>query len=399
MTAILKLMIKGYGYPVDDADPHALTFAQAISTLGEYSDESDVRAFILRCVRRGSREPNLTHIIAANLACCGFFKTIVTTNFDDLALAAFWQLPVNEIYQEPHVIYDPKTFRRSRIKLGEEVPVIIKAHGHHTQYGLGILEHQLAEFAPGVKRAMQWQQPPRLGYLVVGSSGSFADGVMEALKDRRLTRGKPVYWFFRGKFDPSALPLPLAALADVGDVRFVQCDDSDALFLRLWHHLDGTGGSDWLLDTSDLLTAASLSEQIDAAAGRADDVAWGFDASSRPGETPEEQRAALGIDVLIRSILPLLDAIDSWDRELLIYDCLPESQRNRSEHAARVQINGRECAEADALKRAVTSRLPWTRRNRTLLRLALHEATDPRLSYAVLRTIDQSRGSRPARDC
>jgi len=391
MTAILKALISAHGFPIEVEDPKRLTFSQAMSILFEYADEWLVRDFILRCVRRGSREPNLTHLIAANLACCGVFNPIITTNFDDLALAAFWQLPVDKAYQEPYVIYDPKTVRLSRVELGEDVPVIIKAHGHHTQYGLGVLDQQLAQFAPGVKRVMRWLKPPQIGYIVVGSSGSFADGVMAALKDRTLTHGKPVYWFFREGLPPE-LPVPLAELTKVSDVRFVRCDDSDELFLRLWWALDGM--VEWLLDSSDLFTPATLSEQMEGAAGGVDEIEWGFNPSPSPGHTREEQRAALRIDALTQSVLPLVHAIDKWDDELLFYDCLPDKQKYLAKHEAAVELNGREPAETEALKKAITWLLPWTRRNRVLLRLALDESTDPLLSQDLLTTIDQIRGAR-----
>jgi hypothetical protein len=62
----------------------------------------------------------------------------------------------------------------------------------------------------------------------------------------------------------------------------------------------------------------------------------------------------------------LLDAIDKWDDELLPYDCLPERHRERAPHAPEIYFDGPEAKEVGALRRAVTRRLPWTRRNRKL---------------------------------
>jgi hypothetical protein len=392
MTALLWQVIAAYGFPIETKRGQSPTFAEAIATIAEYADEYEVQAFILRCIRRGSREPNLTHLIAANLACCRFWNPIVTTNFDDLTLAAFWDLPVNERYREPYVVYDPRTVVVSRIEVLEGVPVIIKAHGHHTQYGLGLLDHQLAALAPGVKRAMRWQPPPRLGYIVVGSSGSFTDGTIEALKDRRLTRGRPIFWFFRGEFTPPRRQSPLAQLAKTADVRFVRCDDADVLFIRLWQLLDGTGGSAWLLDEDDLFTPATVAEQIEANVGEREG-AWAFNPASTLGDdpSPEQLRLALGVSALKEHVMPLLDAIDKWDDELLPHDCLPERHREAAPHAPEIYFDGPEAKEIGALRRAVTRRLPWTRRNRKLLRIALDASTDPLLSHTLLTAIDRIR--------
>jgi hypothetical protein len=391
MTALLRQVISAYRFPIETRRGQAPTFAEAIETIAEYADESEVQAFILRCIRRGSREPNLTHLIAANLACCRFWNPIVTTNFDDLTLAAFWDLPVNTSYREPYVVYDPRTVVVSRIEVLEDVPVIIKAHGHHTQYGLGLLDHQLAALAPGVKRAMRWQQLPKLGYIVIGSSGSFNDGTIDALKDRRLTRGLPIFWFVRGEVSRPRRGSPLEELAKTADVRFVRCDDADVLVVRLWQLLAGTGGSAWLLDADDLFTPATVAEQIEANVGGRE-AAWAFNsAAALAGLSPEQQRHAIGVSALNEHVMPLLDAIDKWDDELLPYDCLPERHRERAPHAPEIYFDGPEAKEVGALRRAVTRRLPWTRRNRKLLRIALDESTDPLLAHTLLQAIDRIR--------
>lgn len=65
------------------------------------------REFLLACIHRAHKEANIAHLVAAHLATAGIFNPIVTTNFDDLALSAFWGLPWTTADDEPHVIYDP----------------------------------------------------------------------------------------------------------------------------------------------------------------------------------------------------------------------------------------------------------------------------------------------------
>ena len=142
----------------------------------------------------------------------------------------------------------------------------------------------------------------------------------------------------------------------------------------------------------DLFTPATVSAQIDTNDGIAE-APWAFDRSASVDGSREQQRAALGITALHQSVMPLLDAIDKWDDELLSYDCLPGLQE-QSAHAAEVYWDGREAKEVEALGKAVTRRLPWTRRNRKLLRLALDESTDPLMSHTLLTTIDTIRAPR-----
>lgn len=91
MIELLQLYLKleMSGLPAEIADTIGNDFSELIAELYNLTDEWAIRDFFRLCIRRGSREPNLVHLIAANLACLGVFKTVITTNFDDLALAAF----------------------------------------------------------------------------------------------------------------------------------------------------------------------------------------------------------------------------------------------------------------------------------------------------------------------
>ena len=384
-------------------DYDANEFSNLISALHEYSDEWDVRDFLVQCIRRGSREPNITHLVAADLACAGVFKTIVTTNYDDLALAAFWQLPVDDGYAEPHVIYDPRSVKLSKDRYGfprswstwpgEEIPVVIKAHGHHTQYGMGIIEHQVRELAPFVKRAIRWRDKPKIGYLVAGYSGGWPDGVMEALRDRKITDGNRIYWIYHRQPPDLASCPPLKAVIDNSDVYFIRCDDLDYFFLKVWYFFQqsGFGGSGLLLDALELFVPPGIQELtfLPRPKRRA---RWWKPSRRQPKatDTRMQKRHDLGIPALRHALLPLLSKIAKWDNEqLLPYDCLPRRWRPEYDVTGVIADIGWETPELGKLHEIISPRIPWTRRNLQLLRIALAPHTDSHLSYTLLRAIDK----------
>ena len=389
MVELLEFMVTRYRFPHEKTGEN--DFSELISTIGEYAGEWEVREFILRCIRRGSREPNVTHLLAANLASFSLFRPIITTNFDDLTLAGFWNLPVNEVYREPYVIYDPRSVRLSQVSPGEDVPVIIKAHGHHTQYGMGFLEHQVRSLAPHVKRAIRWAGEPRVGYLVVGYSGEWADGVMEALKDPKITKGKRIYWFFRRQPPEAKRGSPLAELLASRDVHFVRCDDSDYLFLKMWQFMSGMRGSAWLLHPFQLFTPQEIDEHMDAVAEPPPPQWWHpAPAPTGEGESRAQQRRDLGIPALRKKLLPILKAIDDWDDgDLLRYECLPPDLRDSTVRAPHFYFFGTEAPPIAELRKTISPRIAWTRRNRKLLKLALDVHTDPSISYDLLSCLDR----------
>src|SRR6266436_3211152 len=61
------------------------TVLEKVPLDSEFADPE--REFIAGCIARASREPNLTHILVAHLAVAQIIGPIITTNFDDLALA------------------------------------------------------------------------------------------------------------------------------------------------------------------------------------------------------------------------------------------------------------------------------------------------------------------------
>lgn len=416
MVELLERQIK-LMWPDWTADETPRTFSALIALLHDISDEWDVRHFLRLCIRRGSREPNLTHLISANLACLEIFNPIITTNFDDLTLAAFWSLPYNVAYSEPFVIYDPRTVRLKQTRPGEETPVIIKAHGHHTQYGMGIIENQIRELAPSVKSIIRRFDPPRVGYIVAGYSGGWPDGVMEALKDERITRNKVIYWFHRGRLPRcDEFPAPLRELVERSDVRFVQSNDIDYLFMRISGVMNDTmPGSAWLLDEFDLFTSPSAHERLLGRErlrfyNRKGRTRWWRRSRgrhrvyARPSEietsdpkdlalfrlgTRAEARRDLGIPALCRTLLPILRDIERWDKESFMpYECLPDGLKPKFDTMGVLKELEGEAPGIEKLREAISPRIPWTRRNRHLLRIALEPHTEPILSHDLLRAIN-----------
>lgn len=190
------------------------------------------RQFLMNCIKRANREPNLTHLVAAHLSSAHIIGDIVTTNFDDLALAAFWALPAVTAYVEPYVVYHPKTEPPPRSAGG--VPVIIKAHGHHTIYGLDVIDRDIATTAPFVRKLLKSRPEPEIGFIVVGYSGGWADGVMATLSDRKITRGKTIYWFYTRQAPTGP---HVERIKEASDVRFIRIADADQLFLEMWNEL------------------------------------------------------------------------------------------------------------------------------------------------------------------
>ena len=343
------------------------------------------RDFIMACISRARREPNLTHLVAAHLCEAHIIGDIVTTNFDDLAPAAFWSLPFATAYIEPYVVYDPRT--EIELKVAPGVPVIVKAHGHHNRYGLDIIDRAIKTTAPSVKRIIASRPEPEIGYIVVGYSGGWPDGVMAALRDRKKTRGKTIYWFFVG-------PQPNGPLIEQvrknSDVRFIHIADADALFLRMWHelHTDEEYTKPPLLEEYHLfnlirdvpLRRPALQEDVEK---------W-WDVWQLP-ETNRELRNHQRLVELRRDLLPQLKARDKWDDDCLLWDCAPQSlrQRIRDHGGAESWIEPPEL-------RALTERVPidirWTRRNRKLLRLALTNHVDPVMPFILLGALCQTQG-------
>ncbi len=362
------------------------TVLEKVPLDSEFADPE--REFIAGCIARASREPNLTHILVAHLAVAQIIGPIITTNFDDLALASFWYSPNLTSWVEPHVIYDPFSFAGRPLKVAARVPVIIKAHGHHTMYGLGIIDEEIKKLAPQVKELFKSLPPPAEGFLVVGYSGTCDDGIMALLRDRHLTKGKMIYWFYRGGTHPdNAL---VQAIARGATIRFVQIVDSDVLFLKLVGalHSDEKRYDPPVLDPLHLVSVPPGWRWQDS---RKDLVAreWWPNTPSIPG-TFQKEREYPPLVKLRNELLPLLMRLEKWDDDCLLFDCAPLSLKRKIENQVYpVSVEWKAPDEMRQLMEAVPLPIPWGRRNRRILQLALTRHLDPKMPFNLLMGLRQ----------
>lgn len=366
--------------------------------------KEDRRTFIRNCTSRACSEPNLTHLIAVDFAANGIFGPLVTTNFDELLLSAFWSLRQGWAFREPHVVYDPRSGADELQHVAAGVPKIIKAHGHHTSYALGVLDREIGGFAPYVKKALESTERPHFGFLVVGYSGRWLDGVMAALQDPEYTRGQPIYWFYRER-PPRATTAARKRLFRNGNLKFVQTSDCDELFLRMWWEVSAAAESEidiaveswmvngdsptwmWnppaLLDTGDLYTPPSYLERSLLQESRRKPL---------PARLPrkfsgelEDYRQHRSLVALRKRFLPILDAIDRIDEEYLDHELLhglPGASLPMVDFGV---VSGREQALVDKLPTGTA----WTRRNRKIFRLALGPLNDPMLPFTLLEPVEE----------
>jgi hypothetical protein len=355
---------------------------------GEYA--SSPRDFILRCVRRAEREANLTNLLAAHLATAGLVNPIVTTNFDDLSLAGFWDLPYVGADDEPHVIYDPRGSVLSNPRVAERVPIIIKAHGHHTTYGLSYLDRQIRSAAPAVHQLLRQYARPAKGWIVVGYSGAWDDGIMRALSDKTLTRGATIFWLHHGKAPRHRL---MKRVQSTARVVFVEIDDADTAFLRLWSAVpedDGDGELSLAFSvgkilTIDLMFSQPRSYRPSYPKWEVSGMAW-FDPTTtqRWGQPPE---VSPKLAELRAQLLPILDLLDAVENRWLIDDCISGPNRILPKRNL-YDFNSVLPAEMKKLQRLVPAEIEWTRRNRKLLRIALAKETDPFLATGILAALN-----------
>ncbi len=343
------------------------------------------REFIMACICRANREPNLAHLVAAHLCEAHIVGDIVTTNFDDLAPAAFWGLPFSTAYLEPYVVYHPRAEIDLRAAPG--VPVIIKAHGHHSRYGLDIIDRDIRNTAPFVKRIIASRPEPEIGYIVVGYSGGWPDGVMALLGDRKHMRGKTIYWFFVGRQPDGPY---IETVRKRSDVRFIRIADADALFLRMWHelHMDEENTRPPLFGEHDLFNLARTVPFRRPAAPEIVERWW--DVWELRG-TNRDLRNHPRLVELRRDLLPLLKALDKWDDDCLLWDCAPASLRGRIRDRGGAE-SWIEPPEMRALGERVPIDIRWTRRNRKLLRLSLGNHVDPVMPFILLSALGQTQG-------
>jgi len=360
-------------------------FRQVLSAVAPDRAFADrAREFVVECISRARGEANVSHLLAAALTNGGIFRYIVTTNFDDQALAGFWSLPRGHkglVYTEPHVIYDAAAGPAPNI--AAKVPVIVKAHGHHTTYGLGILDDDIEALAPTVQKTIQQLPPPEHGFLVVGYSGLWNDGIMRAFQDKAFMKGKAVYWFCTGP-RPPADPL-INAVRAVADVKFIRITDSDSLFLQLWDAVEANRDDEYddrdiLLFPAELFTfSTAFRTWMPTALVSKED--WWYP----PYDWPNKKLADLR-----KRLLPALRRDDDNDEKLLLDECLPMSLKNWFARDA-LKARGPQLPHLEWLEmfKILPTAVPWTRRNRKLVIRALSDRCPPGLRYRILHGLSE----------
>ena len=358
------------------------TILKQVPWYNEYSDAE--REFLMQCISRAAREANLTHFLAAHFVSAGVFGPVITTNFDDLFLSAIWDLPYQTASIEPYIIYDPLATSNASPRVAGKVPVLIKAHGHHNTYGTGMIDKDIESLASHVKKTFEYFPRPELGYVVVGYSGNAKDGIMKILMDKRLTKDKVIYWFFIGDHYPmndGALKKCFDQIGSNTDLFFIRITDSDALFLKMWLevHAEEERYRPPLLDLYNLVSAPKGEMNFHGNEIKK----WGWH-EVLPVDK-EALKNAPGFKEMKDEILPLLQKIERWDNNCMLYDCVPYYLKEKVMRIAAPAnvISGTGPPELELLRKALPIRVPWTRRNRKLLRLAFDDRIDPAMPFQL----------------
>ena len=347
----------------------------------EWWDELESHLF-MACLARANREPNLTHLLAADMAAVGLLGPILTTNFDDLALAGFWALHGRTIHVEPHIVYDVKnTAPPRRIRRG--VPRVLKAHGHHTTYSLARFQHQVRRLIPAVMKHYRRSAHPSKGFIVAGYSGAWNDGVLAILGQKDLLGGKVVYWLFRG--EPPELKGRLRVVAETCDLRFVRIEDCDGAFMRMWECVQDRCVylADKMLDPADLLTPIPMSVRRAYSRVATSDPQWRHGIEHVPMMTDDGYWALPALEALRAKLLPILQEIAALDNETL-HDELDRVVRRgplprpnlTCEQSPGDDDYGLNELRLSELVDQLPSGLEWTRRNRVVLRMAIDRRMD-----------------------
>ena len=352
-------------------------FERILPALPWDDEDADVKyryEFIRNCIGRARAEANLTHLLAAHLAVSGLFGPIITTNFDDQALAGFWGLPIKDSHSEPHMVYDPRLPGSTRVI--PEVPIIIKAHGHHTIWGTGVLDREIKELTSHVEELLDHvaylRNGPPSGFLVVGYSGCWKDGVLAFLKRKWSV---PIYWCYCGTKPTNE---NIEQIARRNDLRFVKIKNSDALFISLWREIH----SEPELYKPTLLAEYQLFN-TQRSFPRRSPVGCDWWGLIKLGSDEESCRNHPKLIELRQKLCPILTELAAQDDEMMLYECMPEVLRphvpTEKQHLLWSKLPSKE-----KLEEALPVNFEWTRRNRKLFEMALGRDLECTLPFAIL---------------
>ncbi|HZP99840.1 MAG TPA: hypothetical protein VFB13_09905 [Reyranella sp.] len=334
--------------------------------------------FLRACIRRARHEANIAHLVAAHLSVVGIFNPIVTTNFDDQTLSGFWSLPWSSADTEPHVVYDPVNAAAAYREIAQGTPVVVKAHGHHTTYGMRMLDQQIRQTSGSVRELLRsrggW------GYVVAGYSGCWDDGIMQALSEPTRYREKLIYWMFVG--DKPTMNDNIRRICAVNDVRFVRTAGADQAFLYLFAELPTPPGpEDWKWHLNDDLFISfppGWRPRLRRSVKRQRVYDWILpNLVTLDGKPTLETESWRQFEAARRTVLPLLNTIEELEDYNIIDDCLGEGQYVPAEEKLEKAL--------DRLAESVPIELDWTRRNRRLLKFSLmiEEESGLKLFYST----------------
>ena len=211
---------------------------------------------------------------------------------------------------------------------------------------------------------------------------------MRALSDELLTGRKMIYWLHYGA-EPNG-PL-VQQLQRASEVTFVPIADADLAMLQLWSAVPDEEGYDEDPTSAFSIGKDMLMQHLIAfppgwwsSSGRRNWPVSGYrwfnpTIITENGQTRAQDAARL--DELRRQLLPILRRLEELDKEDVIPDCAYSWGWRRRRREDEMD------ARRNELTKLVPVDIPWTRRNRTFLRLALDEATDLRLAIQMLATL------------
>jgi tetratricopeptide (TPR) repeat protein/NAD-dependent SIR2 family protein deacetylase len=151
-----------------------------------YDTERKRRSYIESIIEKA--EPSFGYMVLANLIAEGYFKTVITTNFDDLVYTA-----CTTYTSVRPVVYSLGGFA-TEMTLTDERPRILKLHGDFLYSSLKNTGAELTKQDENMAREVGRVFSEHDGIVVVGYSGC-DESVMKLL--RKLPQGKTLYWCYR----------------------------------------------------------------------------------------------------------------------------------------------------------------------------------------------------------
>lgn len=157
-----------------------------------YDTETKRRSYIESII--ANAEPSFGYMVLSNLIHYGYFRTVITTNFDDLIyIASTTFTPTRP------VVYSLGGFA-TEMTLTSERPRVLKLHGDFLYSSLKNTGEEIKYQDTNMKKEVQKVLEEYDGIIVVGYSGG-DKSVVDMLK--KIPNGKTLYWCYRNGDLPS----------------------------------------------------------------------------------------------------------------------------------------------------------------------------------------------------